>query len=177
MTSFLHIIPFLQKSAKWSRKLIIHMFNMVVLNTYILNKYYGTEKLSHDEYRDRIIKFLIAEGLKCYTIPLPPIMSRRIVSQHQTEHQEKRLSERHFPTNIPVAEGRKRKKPSRPCFVCNRLPGLETPLAVKRTSFWCSDCGKPLCITPCFEFYHTLIDYKCAAMDKRLSRLVQVETN
>ena len=71
---------FLQKSAKWSRKLIIHMFNMVVLNAYILNKYYGTEKLSHDEYRDRIIKFLIAEGLKSYTIPLPPIMSRRIVS-------------------------------------------------------------------------------------------------
>ena len=50
------------------------MFNMVVLNANILNKYYGTEKLSHDEYRDRIIKFLIAEGLKCYTIPLPPIL-------------------------------------------------------------------------------------------------------
>ena len=100
---------FLRKSAKWSRKLIIHMFNMVVLNAYILNKYYGTEKLSNDEYRERIIKFIIAKGLKCYTIPLPPIMSRRIVSRHQTEHQEKRLSERHFPTNIPVAEGRKRK--------------------------------------------------------------------
>ena len=141
---------FLRKSAKWSRKLIIHMFNMVVLNAYILNKYYGTEKLSHDEYRDRIIKFLIAEGLKSYTIPLPPIISRKIVSQHETEHKEKRLSERHFPTNIPVAEGRKRKKPSRPCFVCNRLPGVETTLAVKRTSFWCPDCGKPLCITPCF---------------------------
>ena len=37
---------FLRKSAKWSCKLIIHMFNMVVLNAYILNKYYGTEKLS-----------------------------------------------------------------------------------------------------------------------------------
>ena len=153
------------------------MFNMVVLNAYILNKYYATEKLSHDEYRDRIVKFLIAEGLNCYTIPLSPIMSRRIVSRHQTEHQEKRLSECHFPTNIPVAEGSKRKKPSRPCFVCNRLPGLEAPSAVKRTSFWCSDCGKPLCITPCFEFYHTLIDYKRAAMDKRLSHLVQMETN
>ena len=33
---------FLRKSAKWSRKLIIHMFNMVVLNAYILNKHYGT---------------------------------------------------------------------------------------------------------------------------------------
>ena len=71
---------FLRKSVKWSRKLIIHMFNMVVLNAYILNKYYGTEKLSHDEYRDRIVKFLIAKGLKSYTIPLPPVMSRRIVS-------------------------------------------------------------------------------------------------
>ena len=30
----------------------------------------------------------------------------------------------------------------------------------KRTSFWCEDCRKPLCITPCFKIYHTEKDYK-----------------
>ena len=32
----------------------------------------------------------------------------------------------------------------------------------KRTSFWCEDCGKALCITPCFQIYHTEHDYKLA---------------
>lgn len=168
---------FLRKSCKWSRKLLIHMFNMVLLNAYILNKYYGSEKLSHDEYRDRIVKFLIAEGMKAYNIPLPPVMSRKIVNRHEADHLEKRLSERHFPTNIPAAEGRKRKRPSRPCFVCNVLPEVEIRLPVKRTSFWCSDCGKPICISPCFELYHTVKDFKRAATDNRMRNLVRMETD
>ena len=30
----------------------------------------------------------------------------------------------------------------------------------KRTSFWCEDFKKPLCITPCFKIYHTEKNYK-----------------
>ena len=33
-------------------------------------------------------------------------------------------------------------------------------LKEKRTSFWCEDCRKPLCITPCFKIYHTEKDYR-----------------
>ena len=43
------------------------------LNAYILNKHYGCEKLTHDEYRDKIVKYLLAEGLKNYNIPLSPV--------------------------------------------------------------------------------------------------------
>ena len=50
---FLQYFSFLRKSTKWSRKLLIHMFNLVILNVYILNKHYGCEKLTHDEYRDK----------------------------------------------------------------------------------------------------------------------------
>ena len=50
-----------------------------VLNAYILNKHYGCKKLTHDEYRDKIIKYLLAEGLKNYKIPLPPVISRNII--------------------------------------------------------------------------------------------------
>ena len=46
---WLHYFSFLRKSMKWSRKLLIHMFNLVILNAYILNKHYGCEKLTHDE--------------------------------------------------------------------------------------------------------------------------------
>ena len=40
------------------------LFNLVILNAYILNKHYGCEKLTHDEYTDKIVKYLLAEGLK-----------------------------------------------------------------------------------------------------------------
>ena len=79
----LQYFSFLRKSTKWSRKLLIHMFNLVILNVYILNKHYGCEKLTHDEYRDKIVKYLLAEVLKNYNIPLPPVISRRIGKYHK----------------------------------------------------------------------------------------------
>ena len=66
----LQYFSFLRKSTKWSRKLLIHMFNLVILNAYIQNKHYGCEKLTHDEYRDKIVKYLLAEGLKKLQYPI-----------------------------------------------------------------------------------------------------------
>lgn len=161
---------FLRKSCKWSRKLLIHLFNLVLINAHILNKHFGKESLSHDEYRDRICKFLIAEGLKSYNIPIPPVLSRRLGRRNRTDQEQARLSERHFPSYIPQSRDKKRKHPSRACFVCNKLPGVEIQLPVKRTSFWCEDCQKPLCLVPCFMSYHTIVDYKVNAIDYRLNR-------
>ena len=127
--------------------------------------------MSHDDFRDRIVKYLISEGLKCYKIPLPPVLSRKLGKKNAQEAKEKRLTERHFPTNIPGGEGRKRAKPCRPCFVCNKLPGIEVQLNIKRTSFWCEDCRKPLCISPCFQLYHTKTDFKRSALDFRVHGL------
>ena len=69
----LNYFSFLRKSTKWSRKLLIHLIKLVILNAYILNKHYGSQKMSHDEYRDYLMKYLLHEGLKCYKIPLPPV--------------------------------------------------------------------------------------------------------
>ena len=157
----LNYYSFLRKSMKWSRKLLIHLFNLVILNAYILNRHYGSQKLSHDEFRDYLVKYLIQEGLKCYKIPLPPVLSSKLGRYHVDDHNEKRLSERHFLKNIPAAEGRKRQKPSRRCFVCSQLPGFKK----KRTSFWCEECHKPLRISTCFELFHTELNYKEKAME------------
>ena len=46
----LNYFSFLRKSTKWSRKLLIHLINLVILNAYILNRHYGLQKLSQDEY-------------------------------------------------------------------------------------------------------------------------------
>ena len=68
----LNYFSFLRKSTKWSRKLLIHLINLVILNAYILNKHYGAQKMSYDDYRDYLVKYLVHEGLKCYKIPFPP---------------------------------------------------------------------------------------------------------
>ena len=120
----LNYFTFLRKSTKWSRKLLIHLFNLVILNAYILNRHYSSQKLTQDEYRDHLVKYLLREGLQCYSVPLPPVMSRKIGRNNILGHDTLRLKERHFITNIPAAEGRKRKRPTRSCFVCSKLQGL-----------------------------------------------------
>ena len=37
----LNYYSFLRKSMKWSGKLLIHLFNLLIFNAYILNKHYG----------------------------------------------------------------------------------------------------------------------------------------
>ena len=83
------------------------MLNLLILNAYILNKHYSCKKLTHDEYRDKIVKYLLEEGLKNYKIPLPPVLSKRIGKYHGPGHDKARLCERHFPSCIPKGEGKK----------------------------------------------------------------------
>ena len=97
----------------------------------------------------------------------PPVLSKKMGRNHTSEHDMKRLDEWHFITNIPAGEGRKRKRPTRTCFVCSKVQGLNLNFKQKRTSFWCEDCGKALCISPCFKIYHTEIDYKLHALTFR----------
>ena len=42
------------KGNKLYRKLFLHIFNMILLNSYILNCKYGEKKLSHAVYREYI---------------------------------------------------------------------------------------------------------------------------
>ena len=62
----------------------------------------------------------------------------------------------HFKYSLVGEE--KKKKMSRCCFICSRFPDLD--LKQKRTSFWCEDYRKPLCISPCFKIYYTEVDFK-----------------
>ena len=119
------------------------------------------------------MKYLLCEGLKCYKIPLPPVLSKKIGRNHTSKYDMRRLNEHHFITNIPSGEGRKWKRPTKSCFVCSKLQGIN--FKPKRTSFWCKDCGKALCISPCFKIYHTESDYKLHALKFREQDLQTVE--
>ena len=51
------------KSIKWYKKLLLHLNNMVVLNSYILNKKFGVNKLTHTGYRKYIANYLITMSM------------------------------------------------------------------------------------------------------------------
>ena len=55
------------KGNKWYRKLFLYIFNMTLLNSYILNCKYGDKKLSHAAYREYIASHLITTSLPYVT--------------------------------------------------------------------------------------------------------------
>ena len=151
-----------RKSNKWWRTLFFHLFNMVLLNAFILNKKYGSVQLGHFEFREYIANYLIAEGLNEYTLKPQPLKSK---ARQKALHPE-RLLGRHFPAHIE-SHGGKRKHPARLCVACNftdedctkmGYPGRKIPK--KFTSYCCSDCDVALCISPCFKIYHSEKRYR-----------------
>ena len=155
----------LRRSHKWWRKLFIHLLNMALLNAYILHSKYGNKKITHEEFSLSVIERWTEEGVAICIWTLPPLISNR-------NEGDERLTERHFPCRIPSAVGAKRSRPSRPCFVCSKIPLVEgIRVSKKWTSFWCDECKKPLCVEFCFKVYHTVKDYRSAALDYRLKNL------
>ena len=68
-------------------------------------------------------------------------------------HKPLRLVERHFPSVKPHTKGRSKR--SR-CIRSNQM-GVR-----KDATFECRKCEVSLCITPCFEMYHTHLHFAIA---------------
>lgn len=157
---------FVQRSLKWYRKLFIHLVNMLLLNSYIMFKKYAQEKMSNESFRESIVEALLEDGVQNCNWTLPPLVSNK-------KEDCSRITERHFPGYIPCALGAKRLRPSRPCYICTNLPQINgVKICRKWTSYWCTDCKKALCIDYCFKVYHTVNDYKTAALQFRVDSLL-----
>ena len=76
----------LRKSMKWSQKLFFHLFNMIILNSYILNKKFG-KTMQKQDFIEHIASYLVETsflGVTCLpqrTIASNPSPSR-LVEQH-----------------------------------------------------------------------------------------------
>ena len=161
------------KSVKWYRKLMLHLVNMVVLNAFILNKKYGTQKMSHSSYREYISNYLITMLLENATClrkkPPTPI-----------DNTETQLNGKHFIKKFEHLPNSKRKAPARRCRVYNFTQeqlahyGYEwLTLPVKYSSYGCTICTNvTLCFTPCFEVFHSKINYRKKGLDNRLNDIL-----
>ena len=152
----------LRKSMNWWRKLFFHMLNMVVLNSYILNKKFGKKKMCKEYYVEYLANWLVdssVEGITCRP------------KRNFNPSSLSRLVERHFPKKIPVRQGKVQGIMCKACnFPKHDLMKMGHPEAriSRKTSYWCEECETPLCITPCFEIYHTCQDYRNETLSQRL---------
>ena len=161
------------KSIKWYRKLILHLINMATLNAYILNRKYGRKKLSHSGYREYIANYLLTTSLGTATC----LKKKQPVNIDNTQA---RLCGKHFPVKLTTVTGSKRKSPARKCAVCNftkqqlaYYSKTDLELPIKYSSFGCTVCESlTLCITSCFELFHSHLNYRKMALNYRLDELL-----
>ena len=158
---------FLRPTLKWSKKFTLWLFSCVLVNAYLLNTKFGTEKeLNHTEYRKRIVYHLLKE-VELAGGPTAPNPTGRA--------EEKRLSAgKHFP--IPNDSTHIRKVGQRDCAACNfkdkeleNMGFVGLRFGRKRASMKCMECGVTLCTYPCFLLYHTEKDFKEKCLEFRKS--------
>ena len=131
-----------RKSTKWYKKLATHFIEECLLNAFILYGKSGGKKRQFDFIR-LALKELLNEGLV-----------ERCAHAQQLQHDPIiRLSGRHFPGLVPATE--KKKDPQKKCVVCYARGSR------KDRRYCCLECpGQPgLCPSPCFQMYHTKLDY------------------
>lgn len=147
----------LRKTTKWYKKLFFHLFNLCIVNSYLLYKKFGERKLNSHDFKIALARSLIEEA------PDAPKPNTSRGRKH-TSDKAARLTERHFPENIPAKPGAKRLKPCRDCYACNPKKTARQGFKRKQTSFWCPDCEKALRVPDCFRVYHSMQNYRAVLL-------------
>ena len=156
----------LRKSMKWSRKLFFHLLNMIVLNSFLLNKKFGRKKMNKHDYIEHLADYLVNTGVETVSVHPKRTLQTSTLS---------RLSDRHFPKHLPLRNG---KTKALLCKACNftsvqlsKLGYPPQPVPRKTTVYWCEECEAPLCVTPCFELFHTHSNFRHQALLARIPNI------
>ena len=141
--AFLSVYPSSRKRLKkYYQKQFRHILDMVVLNAHILY-----QKSGGVNARLPFILNLVEKLIEKYKEKVQKRKGRPSLGDTTL-----RLTARHFMTRIPPTP--KKEYPKRKCHVCTAR-GVR-----KETSHHCVECDKALCIVPCFQIYHTVLNYQ-----------------
>ena len=134
---------FVRKSRKWWRKLFFWLFEVTVVNSYILYRTSTTNPFSHSQFWCSIVDALATRHLSTRTPRPPPGRPRKRPRVAAGDPERFNTHLKHFP-----AKGTQRQ-----CLVCSDTQHG----ARKRTSYYCRGCPThhSLCPENCFEAYHT----------------------
>ena len=148
------------RALKWWRRAFFHLFDLAIVNAYILyTQSTQVKKLNHEHFRVELAKELL---LKAGTAD-PPVPLRAPVCTALPP--QSRLTERHFLGRVPPCTTGRQSQPL--CVVGSGKKGR----GKKTTTYLCKQCNQPMCIIPCFELYHTKVDY-VRHLDSRYSEPV-----
>lgn len=126
-----------RKTIKWYKKVFCYLFDLCLVNAFIVSKVFG--------YRKRYLDFRVAL--------IKEVCNNRAPDAYGPQGRPSalpgpaRLSGRHFPAIIPPS-GR-RPKLYRRCVLCTKRGQR------KETNYECEQCNVSLCAAPCFAIYHT----------------------
>lgn len=123
----------IRKSMKWYKKFFFHLVDLSLTNAHVLYNQSTERKLSFPEFRLAVVKELLKLGADKHS--------------YSVESSNLRLTGRHFPIRIENEDSSKIIQ--RQCKLC-AMSKIR-----RRSSYKCNICCEALCITPCFETYHT----------------------
>ncbi|XP_023213010.1 piggyBac transposable element-derived protein 4-like [Centruroides sculpturatus] len=129
-----------KRMKKFYIKMFLHLVEITVFNSYIIYTKYGA-KTRRLNFMLNLVSNLIK---KC-------AQSSNLERYKHSKTDLIRLSERHFITYNPSTANFVR--PYRRCFVCSRKKKR------KGTMYRCAKCNVSLCAIPCFEKYHTKVQF------------------
>lgn len=122
----------------------MYLYTIYVYNTFTLYKYITGKNLSFPKFH----LYLIEQILRKYLADRPTHKSIGGNSNNLPFW----LIPTHFPSPY-IKIGLIRKNARRKCVVCKKHNKR------RETHYQCEKCDLGLCIHPCFEMYHTLLDY------------------
>lgn len=142
-------MPMHRKTIKWWKKLAFHLITLIMIQAHCLylklRAQQGKKPVTLEEFACSVCADLIR-------LPASSADTGAAVPAGDELH---RLTGRHFQT----------KGPSRACHVCYARAKAQGATReqlknrVKKTSYQCRQCKKPLCVEPCMEIYHTKENY------------------
>ena len=126
-----------RKTTRWYKKLMIHLLQVTLLNSFILYKKTSQQKIDFLQFQCAIINSLFFRNNPAPQAALPGT------------DDAVRLTGRHFPRRIPQTNPGHSKQ--RRCKVCWKH-GIR-----RESGLYCEQCPSmpALCAAPCFEVYHT----------------------
>ena len=148
------------KAMKWYKKYMyfFDLFDICVFNAACLyTKDPVNKSVTNLKYREILIEEildLVGPHPATFTYRQPPVR----ISLGETSS---RLTERHFPSFMPLTEHAKQKgdreKYFKDCVLCPRPLYADKQHSHSCTEYECTKCGNvPLCPAPCFKKYHTV---------------------
>ena len=129
-------------STKWWKRVFFHMIDLAIVNANILYNQVSPKPLNQLDFRIEIASGLLHGHIS------PPLDRRHIAP---TRELPLRLTERPFPEPVP----KETPYGGRPqCEVC-RSKNIKR----SQTQYRCNLCKTPLHVHPCFQIYHTKLNY------------------